>query len=262
MHRRYLLPAFSLLSGLCGAAVRACELARAFEPETGFKIPGEPTSIIMSAFTVAAIIVFAVMSALTGGRLKEGLRTLPGDKSASAKVMVIASAFMLFGAAMFDLSFNGEGLPLSRIILVIFAIFSAASILVRIAKPGKGYSLFSLVPIFWCCYWLIIIYRERSVDPVVTDYAYELFAVVASALFFYGAAGYDFGIRKIRLNVFYASTAVYLSTVTLIGPVAAKLFYGGAIANADFLPYFAACILYALGGMLWFLDPANRDSAR
>jgi len=262
MHRHYLLPAFSLIAGLCGAFIRASELSRAFEPETGLQIPGESISLIISAFTAAVIIAFAIISVLFKGRLKDGLRVLPGDKSTSAKILVTASALMLIGAAVFDFSVNRGELPLSRIIMIMLAAFAAISILIRAVKPGKEYALFSLVPIFWCCFWLILIYRDRSVDPVVPDYIYELFAVVASALFFYGSAGYDFGSRKIRLNVLYGSAAVYLSTVTAVGPVAAKLLYSVDIVNTDVILYFAACTLYALGGMLWLLDPANRDFAR
>ena len=65
----------------------------------------------------------------------------------------------------------------------------------------------------------ILIYRDRSIDPVVEYYIYELFAVVTGMIFFYRLAGYEFGSRKPRLSVFFGIIAVYLGFVTALGPL-------------------------------------------
>jgi hypothetical protein len=262
MQKHYLLPAFSVVSGLAGAVIRAMELGRAFDPGTGLPVRGGSVSFLMSLFSVAAMVAFAVFSMLFRGCMKEDLQYLSGENSTSTRVLMALSALTLAAAAVYDFAANAGQLPLSRIILILLAAFSALSIIVRALRPGREYAVFSLVPIFWCCFWLVLIYRVRSIDPVITDYVYELFAVVACALFFSKSAGYDFGSRKFRLNVFFMSAAVYLCMVTAAGPLSAKLLYGVQITAGYTLLYFVACCMNALGCMIWFLDPANRDFAR
>jgi asparagine N-glycosylation enzyme membrane subunit Stt3 len=154
MRKHVLFPFFALIMGIAGAFIRASELSRAFEPGTGLQIPGETASSAMQLFSAAAIVIFAVFAALQRGRLKEGLRIFGGEKNTASQVLAAAAAIMLIAAACFEFAMDREGLPLSRLIQILLALFAAVSIIIRITKQGKEYAFFSLVPIFWCCFWL------------------------------------------------------------------------------------------------------------
>lgn len=259
MKKNICLSIFALIAGIVGASIRAFELSHAFEPDSGLQIPGEPVSLVMIAFAVAVLLLFAVAASLLRGKMKDDLKVFSDEKGAMSQMLVLASAILLFVAACVEYAFDRGGLPATRVIQILLAVFAAFSLMVRVWKPGRAYAFFALVPIFWCCYWLILVYRDRSIDPVVADYIYELFAVVASALFFYRTASYDFGIRNFRMTAFFGFSAIFLCTMTACGPILAKLLYDTAIANSETLLYFAACALYSVGGTIWFLKAEHRD---
>lgn len=196
------LPIFALITGICGAVIRAAELGHSFEPDTGLLIPGIYVGV-MRWVTISVVLISVLFSFFLKGKLQDGLHLLSGKDDAITKTFGVAGCFLLLGAAAYNYLGYRQVLRMSEIILLLLAAFAAVSLLIRISKPGRDYSIFSLVPVFWCCFWLILIYRDRSIDPVVEDYIYELFAVVATTLLFYGLAGYDFGSRNRRANVFF-----------------------------------------------------------
>ena len=244
------LPIFALIMGICGAVIRAVELQHSFEPNAGLLISGINVQI-MRWFTIAVILLSAVFAFLLKGKLEDGLHLLSGKDDTVTKTLCIVGCFLLLGAAANNYVGYRQVLRTSEIILLLLAAFAAVSLLIRIGKQGKEYNIFSLVPVFWCSFWLILIYRDRSIDPVVEDYIYELFAVVASTLFFYGLVGYDFGSRNRRLSVFFGLVAVYLCLVTALGPVLAAVLYDRTIVYANIILYYAACAIIALGGIHW-----------
>lgn len=244
-------PVFSVMMGICGAVFRAVELSRAFDAETGLMEPGDRSVLVMRLFTVAFIVFAAVLSALLRGKLSDGLHLLSGNDNTLSKTVSTAGSMLLIAAAAFDYVKGRQMLLTSELILMLLAVLSAISLIVRMAKPGKDYAFFSIVPVFWCCFWLILIYRDRSVDPVIEYYVYELFAVVFCTLFFYRLAGYEFGLRKPRLSVFYGTIAIYLSFVTFLGPVIAKVVYSLPVDHGRSLLYYAACGVISLGGLRW-----------
>ena len=246
------LPIFALIMGVCGAVLRAVELVRSFEPDTGLLIPVFAVQA-MRWFTIAVVLLSALFAFLTRGELRNGLHLLSGEEDATTKTLCVAGCFLLLAAAAYNYVGYRQVLRVSEIILLLFAAFSAVSLLIRVSKPGEEYRIFSLVPVFWCCFWLVLIYRDRSINPVVEDYIYELFAVVAITLFFYGLIGYDFGSRKRRASVFFGLVAIYLCVVTSFGPIIAAVIYKRTIVYANVIMYYAACAVIAMGGVHWLI---------
>lgn len=253
------LPVFAVLTGVCGAVFRAVELHRAFDMSTGLMTPGDRSVLIMRLFTVVVIILSAILSALLKGKLADGLHLLSGDDNTASKTFSIAGSFLLIIAAAYDYMKGRQMLLTSELVLLLLAVFAAISLIVRITKPGKDYAFFSIVPVFWCCFWLILMYRDRSIDPVIEYYIYELFAVVTGTLFFYRLAGYEFGSRKSRLSVFFGLITIYLCLVTALGPIIAKIIYDHPIDHDRSLLYFASCGLIALGGSCWLTKSTSRN---
>ncbi len=81
------------------------------------------------------------------------------------------------------------------------------------------------------CMWLVVAYQARAADPVILDYVYELFAIIASLLGLYFTAGFSFERPKVRRASFFSLLGVYFSIVTLADShdLASMLLYGFAI---------------------------------
>ena len=87
----------------------------------------------------------------------------------------------------------------------------------QLSREGEGrrenLALLELCLLF--CFWLISDYQVRAADPVVMDYAYEVFAIAASVMAFYYLAGYSFQTGKPRRTLAACLLAAYFSLVTL-----------------------------------------------
>jgi hypothetical protein len=149
------LPIFALIMGVCGAVLRAVELVRSFEPDTGLLIPVFAVQA-MRWFTIAVVLLSALFAFLTRGELRNGLHLLSGEEDATTKTLCVAGCFLLLAAAAYNYVGYRQVLRVSEIILLLFAAFSAVSLLIRVSKPGEEYRIFSLVPVFWCCFWLVL----------------------------------------------------------------------------------------------------------
>ena len=71
------------------------------------------------------------------------------------------------------------------------------------------------MPAYASCVWLIVSYLDHSGDPIVLDYVYQLFAVVASVLGCYFLAGFSYRRPKAFPAILFSLTAMYFCLVTL-----------------------------------------------
>ena len=70
------------------------------------------------------------------------------------------------------------------------------------------------LPLF-CCYWLVLIYRDNAQDPVLWDYATYICAVALSALAFYHLSAWYFRRATPGRALFFIQLAVYLDACAL-----------------------------------------------
>ena len=63
--------------------------------------------------------------------------------------------------------------------------------------------------------WLIVSYQEHSGDPIILDYVYQLFAVIAAVLGCYFLSGFGFGRGRPAAAAFFSAEAMYFALVTL-----------------------------------------------
>lgn len=241
MRNYVVLPIIAAAAGIGGAALRHKELLHAFEPETGLAIPGHPLSVALILLSMIVAALFLLVSL----RLKD--ISLPGKKpwtlfrcsSPVYAVMGSIAGLLLLGYGVQELagSVSDQSHLISRLLLGCMAAWSAVSILLLVQKNYRssttaGSGTLTLVPVFFSCLWLILAYRDRAADPVILDYAYELFAIIFLVLAFYFMAGFFFGKPKVRRMAFASFTGAYFCIVTLadahdLGKTAA--FAGGAI---------------------------------
>lgn len=78
-----------------------------------------------------------------------------------------------------------------------------------------GFCLAATLPIAFCCFWLIVSYRQDAVTSVVWSYAPEILAIACSLLSFYYAAGHAYGRGKPFATIFFCNFGAFLCFVTL-----------------------------------------------
>lgn len=258
MRKEIILPGVAVAGGLAGFLIRRWELATAFEPDTGLAIPHMPATYALLILCAGMALVLALLcrgkhSAFPGGY----------DQAFAAKgntlyiTAMVLSAFLLLGAAVFQVLelprayqeavasltlSQGRGNPLLSVLpRALLALLCAASCFCVLSTgknnyrgEGKGkYNFTLLLPAYTCCLWLVAAYQQRASDPVILDYLYELFAIIAALLGLYFTAGFSFERPKVFRASFFSLLGVYFSFVTLADQhgTAALLLYGFVILN-------------------------------
>lgn len=239
MRKEIVLPVVAAAMGAAGFALRKWELASAFEADTGLPIFGAPaTGALIVLSIAAAVILFFLCRAgyrpFTGGY--DAAFAAKGN-TAYAAVSVLSAFLLLVSAVLMIRSFLlRENTMATRLILALLCVISFACILAgaknNLRGEGKGkYSFILLMPAYMACMWLVVAYQARAADPVILDYVYELFAIIASLLGLYFTAGFSFERPKVRRASFFSLLGVYFSIVTLADShdLASMLLYGFAI---------------------------------
>ena len=84
------------------------------------------------------------------------------------------------------------------------------------ASPRQaGFCLASALPIAFCCFWLIVSYRQDAITSVVWSYAPEILAIACSLLAFYFVAGYAYGRARPFSALFFCELGAVMCFVTL-----------------------------------------------
>ena len=182
--------------------------------------------------------------------------------TAAAGVLLLLKLPRLYAEASLETS----GFPMfslvPMVLLAVLCLCSAWSVLMlgknnyRGEEKGK-YSAWLLIPAYTCCMWLIVSYQEHSGDPIILDYVYQLFSVIAAVLGCYFLSGFGFGRSRPAAAAFFSAEAMYFALVTLADAhePAFLLLYAGCFF------YFAAssvALLYNLGRPLGPRMPGGR----
>ena len=274
MRKELVLPVLAVAGGAAGFCLRRWELATAFEADTGLHIPFAPATIALIALSVGMAVVFLLLSLGEHSAFPGGYGQAFGAAgNMPYAAAVVLSAFLLLASA----ALNFLGLPaayaagaataqttpanplLSVLARVVVGILSALSFfaVLSIARSGlrdggeRKYSLPLLVPAFTCGIWLIESYQLRAGDPVVLDYLYELFAIMAALLALYFIAGFSFERPKVLSSSLFSALGVYFSLTTLAD---------GHSLYVTLLYLFAAVYLTANLALLHYNDRIYRDA--
>ena len=102
-----------------------------------------------------------------------------------------------------------------------------------------GFCLAATLPIAFCCFWLIVSYRQDAVTSVVWSYAPEILAIACSLLSFYYVAGHAYGRGKPFATIFFCNFGAFLCFVTLPGErlIAQQIMFFGIAGMQLFLSW-------------------------
>ena len=82
-------------------------------------------------------------------------------------------------------------------------------------SDSAGVCLASVLPVDFCCFWLVVSYRQDAATAVVWRYGPEIAAIACSLLAFYYVAGHAFGRPKPYSAMFFCGYGAFLCLVTL-----------------------------------------------
>ena len=277
MRKELILPVTAIVGGAIGFFLRRLELATAFEPDTGLPIEGMPVTWALIALSVVVAAVVFLLCLGVGKGFEGGYDQAFRARDAAPYMMgMTAGAFLTAAAGVLlllklprlyaEASLETSGFPMfslvPMVLLAVLCLCSAWSMLMlgknnyRGEEKGK-YSAWLLIPAYTCCMWLIVSYQEHSGDPIILDYVYQLFSVIAAVLGCYFLSGFGFGRSRPAAAAFFSAEAMYFALVTLADAhePAFLLLYAGCFF------YFAAssvALLYNLGRPLGPRMPGGR----
>lgn len=240
-----ILFAFPVTTGICGAILRAYQFRNAFDPQTGILKSGEPATYGF----IAVCIIAALMAVIAAFLLKSGLEIKSNKfESVLTAAMSVSAVVILAHAGIILFSLRDE-FDLTQLILALFSIYCAVSLLVmgkyHMAELNSTvYCVFSAVPVFWACFLLILTFREKISDPVISNYVPLIFSYICILFFTYAMAAHILGKKKKHVAVFACFLGLFFILTELLSPFLLKELSAFDTAKIrEFLPQLAFLIL-------------------
>lgn len=204
-----------LLSAL-GFFLRRSQLETAFDA-IGV-IPGSKMPLIWVMLLV--VLVFAAVSFLLRKRKK--YQALSSTRMLPLVGGCLAGALLIVGSVITMLSMEQKADLLVGLGGVLAALCWIAVSLLR-HRGTKSPAALYLVPVLFLIVDLVCRFRLWTRDPVILDYCFDLFALIAAMCALIHLSGYCFDQGGRRITVFFALCGVFFSAVSMAGAPAAEL---------------------------------------
>lgn len=227
-----LLPILAALLGVFGGIFRGLSLLNGYEPQTHLPIAGDNFQLMLIILSVVSVIIFVILCAIFKFDAEPQFEKAFISDSAGYKTLCVLSALItiLCGAGGFyfaltnsDKSFYSH---ITEFPLWILAVLTGVAIIGLIrAKENinESSAYFTLIPMFWAAFDLIVIFKNNSSSPFVGYYSFELIPSVFLTLAFYAFASFLYSKPKPRFMLFASSLAIVFSLVCVIGTVMAHI---------------------------------------
>lgn len=220
MLKALLLPLLAVVGGVGGFFLRRWELVAAFD-YNGLAIPWVPASVMLIILSIILALAFALLCRGQKNELTNYSAAFSAPNNwGYLVVMALAAANLLIAgvSGLYEDRFWGN-FSLLRLVVWVMCILSFFCVLVialnNFRAKSRKYSLVLLVPAYTFCLWLVAAYQQRTADPVILDYVYELFAIICTLLGLYFTAGFSFAKAKVWRCAFFCLMSIYFSIVTL-----------------------------------------------
>lgn len=230
MTQTILLPAAALLFGAGGAALRAWELATAFEPDTGLPVPGAAASLALILLSVLFALVLGAMvwRVCRNASVRDFNAAFVCETPGYITAAVSAAALLVCAAGSIVLNFISKTVGMTHLLPAVLFLFSAGSIVsmgrsnYRNLGQGQYNTALLLTPFAFCCQ-LMFTYQIHAGNPVLQDYAYLLLALIATVLALYFMANFSFEKGRPGRFLWSAGLAVYFSCICLVNALLCAL---------------------------------------
>lgn len=209
--------AVTLICGLVAGVVRALELAHAFDNATQLMISWHPATIILLALT-GLFVVAAIWLASRAPKYEHGE---PNPPSAAWMAVEVVACLLLLFSCGYELFQLREKFHAVLLIFNLLGALAAVSILTGAFYTRRGTltastGFYYTVPIFWCCFSLVLDFWSHSANPVLLSFVFVMFSLIFSSLAVHSVAGFFFGRPRQRRALAYCALGVFFSLMTLI----------------------------------------------
>lgn len=273
MNAKRLIPAAAAAAGVLGAILRGYNLHTGYEEGTCLPIPGNLPQTLLIAFSVVVVAGVLLWSRSFASRRGASFEQAFGCQNTGYKMLAVVTALVMGVAGALGLislltgggatALSTEGNPLMNFIplipLWLLAILTMVSFIITAAAQSRGTisessAVFTIIPMFWACFDLIITFKDNGASPFVSLYAFELFAAIALVFAFYAIAGFLYSTGNPARFVFAASVGVFFSFTCVGGYLVCWLLGGSPIvlSTEAMLRYacFGAASVYLLANLV------------
>lgn len=210
-----ILFAFPLTTGLCGASLRVTQLNQSVE--NAMSSP--------SFYGLVIVCVIALLMALISAfLLKSGIEytSVFLDKALPAASFVSAAIILVY-AAILALSLT-ESFSALTIIMVLLSVYACVSFIAlgkyRLReRETTPYCIFSAVPVFWICFVLIITFRSKIADPIISNYVFLILSYISILFFGYATCAHVLGKKRKHIAVFSCFVGIFFILIELLAPL-------------------------------------------
>ena len=237
--------ALPITTGICGALLRALQLRNSYDPAAGILEGGDPSGYGFSAVCIIAFLM-ALIAAFISKR-DAGMRT-KGCNKATEFSLFVSSGILLVYAGMVFFSLQA-GFDTTKLVLALFSVYCAVSLLVFAKyslseRDSTAYCVFSAVPSFWACFMLILAFREKTSEPIISLYLPLILSYVSILLFCYALAAHLLGKDKRHVAVFSCFFGIFFILVDLLSLLfAGEYLPFGTEKISELLPELAFLVL-------------------
>ncbi len=221
-----LVPAsIAVVGALAGFILRRWQLQSAFD-QSGRAVAGHPAGITLGLVCALSVLALAVLCLRLPKR--SGYEESFSSGKLELAVSALAALLLIFGSALSLMSESGLWM---RIVYTL-GILGGLCIAVTAAQRFRGVvpSLaLHVLPCIFLAVRLVFTFKRWSVDPVVQDYCYDLFAAISAMLAVYHLGGFCLNRGQRRLNCFWCLCGLLFAAISLAGgDWATRLLGGGA----------------------------------
>jgi len=209
-----LAPALIAAAGaIAGFVLRRWQLRAAFDA-AGQAVPGHGSSLLLALVCAAAVLLLALLS--TRLEPRGGYEESFSSGAPELALSALAALAMLLSCAL-SLLGRPAGLWLVMGFLGLLAGFCIALSAAQRYRGTVPPLALHILPCVYLAARLIFMFKSWSVDPVVQDYCYELFASISAMLATYHLGGFCLGRGQRRMCAFWCLTGTVFSAVALAG---------------------------------------------
>ena len=230
---------FPITAGFCGASLRATQLKALADGAHNLAAPTYGL-IIVSVIAIFLALVAALL-------LKNGINfscrfhdsALLGVSSVGAVILLLHAAFLLFALK--------DNFRATDLILALFSLYSAVSLIVLgkynlAERESSAYCIFSAVPAFWAAFLLILSFRDKISDPIISNYIFLILSYISILFFLYSVTAHVLGKNRKFISVFSCFSGIFF----ILTEVFSLIFSGEFVLKAELLPLFAFIVLMPL----------------
>lgn len=198
-------------------------LLRLRQLNMGFDAVGLPSGEGLGALAVLCVAALALFALVAVQKEKKSSFAENFGASLPAVILAVpAAGLLLAGNLMALMEQSPMATPMSQMLTRVTSILGIVTALCFVGAAAGQYqkkkasAAVYLLPVVYYILQMIFNFKGWSTDPVILDYCFKLFALIAVMLAVFHVGGFALDMGKRRISVFFCLTGVFFSAVSLV----------------------------------------------